>query len=314
MAHFRFAVSGQVLDLLTPTKGISDDLNVNTAEFEFRSSDWANLDKWAHFMNPDYNEGLPYDYNLIGDAISADRGLNLPAGIWEVFVTGEYTVNNEVIQRRVTETQSIQIVQSSVVNGEPLAQITPSAAEQIDAKAQLAYNARITAASIYTHEDDQHATPDADVFITGEEGTKELKFHLYNIRGKTSYEQAVEGGYGGTEEEFDAFLANNSYFCVCTTSGSSPYKVVNIPGVPELNNGLSIYVLFLYGNTFAGPYLSVDNVANPIVRITSDPLGAIDQGALLHLIYYGNKWYTDYFLTSEGHYLDPHNDGNIIIV
>ena len=115
MAHFQFAVSGQVLDLLTPTRGISDGLNVNSIEFEFRSPEWQQCtEKWVHFSNPSFNDGRPYDWDLVGDEISPDRGLNLPAGIWEVFVHGSVTLNGEVIKRYVTESQSIQIIQSGV--------------------------------------------------------------------------------------------------------------------------------------------------------------------------------------------------------
>lgn len=182
MAHFRFAVSGQVLDLLTPTKGISDGLNINSFEFAFRSPEWAECtEKWVHFYNPSFNDGLPYDFNLIGDEISPERGVNLPAGLWDVFLHGSVIANNEVIKRYVTETQTINIMQSGVINAEPLASIEPSVAEQVSALAQAAYDARITAATVTIN--DAYGEPEATLTISGEAGTKLLTLTLSNLKG-----------------------------------------------------------------------------------------------------------------------------------
>ena len=183
MAKFKFAVSGQVLDLLTSTKGIADGLDINSAEFDFRSTDWQSCDeKWAHFYNSDYNNGIPYDYNLVDDEISPQRGLNLPEGIWEVFVTGNVILNdNEVVQRYVTETQSIQILPSGIVNAEPLASVTPSETERLSALAQGAYDMRVTTATATV--DDGYGIPGVTVTITGEPGTKSLDFSFINLKG-----------------------------------------------------------------------------------------------------------------------------------
>lgn len=182
MAHFKFAVSGQYLDLLTPTRGISDGLYVNSFEFDFRSSEWDNCtEKWAHFSNPDYNDGTPYDYNLIDDAITSDRGVNLYAGIWEVFLHGTVVVNGEVTKRYVTESQTIQILQSGVVNAEPLASLESSVAEQLSGLVTLAYNARITSATATI--DDSYGTPEVDVSISGDNAYKVINFDFYNLKG-----------------------------------------------------------------------------------------------------------------------------------
>lgn len=141
MARFVFAVSGQVLDLLTPTKGISDTINVNSAEFYFRTSDWDDAVKWAHFSNPDYMDGASVDFELIDDSITSDRGLNLPTGIWEVWLHGEVIEDEEVVRRLVTETQTLQIIESNVIGNAPLGELNPSVAEQIDAKATAALRA-----------------------------------------------------------------------------------------------------------------------------------------------------------------------------
>ena len=181
MSKFIFAVSGQVLDLLTPTRGISDTINANSAEFNFRSPDWEGTSKWAHFSNPSYNDGASVDFALINDAIDSSRGLNLPSGIWEVWIHGEVIANGEVIRRLVTETQTIRIIESNIEGNEPLGELNPSVAEQIDAKATEALNARITSSTVDV--DSGIGTPSAEVEITGEDGTKNLAFHFHNLKG-----------------------------------------------------------------------------------------------------------------------------------
>lgn len=182
MAHFKFAVSGQFLDLLTPTKGISDGLYVNSFEFDFRSPEWANCaEKWVHFYNSDFNSGIPYDFNLVDDSIAPERGVNLPAGIWEVYLHGSVIISGEVIKRYVTESQSIQILQSGIINAEPLASLQPSVAEQLSALVAQVYNARITTASATI--DDGYGTPEVDASIEGNPSYKNIKFDFHNLKG-----------------------------------------------------------------------------------------------------------------------------------
>ena len=182
MAHFKFAVSGQFLDLLTPTKGISDGLYVNSFEFDFRSPEWADCaEKWVHFYNSDFNNGIPYDFNLVDDSIAPERGVNLPAGIWEVYLHGSVIISGEVIKRYVTESQSIQILQSGIINAEPLASLEPSVAEQLSALVAQVYNARITTASATI--DDGFGTPNVEVSISGDLSYKNINFDFHNLKG-----------------------------------------------------------------------------------------------------------------------------------
>ena len=188
MAKYKFAVSGQFLDLLTPTRGISDGLYVNSFEFTFRSPEWDTcVEKWAHFYNSEYNkigangEAVPYDFNLVDNQITADRGVNLPAGIWEVFLHGSVLVNGEVVQRYVTESQSIQIIQSGVINAEPLASLQPSVAEQLSALVSQVYNARITSAGATI--DNGFGTPEVDVSLVGDPAYKRITFDFHNLKG-----------------------------------------------------------------------------------------------------------------------------------
>ena len=182
MAKFVFAVSGQTLDLLTPTKGISDTINVNSAEFYFRTPDWDDAVKWAHFSNPDYMDGASVDFELIDDSITSDRGLNLPTGIWEVWLHGEVIENEEVVRRLVTETQTLQIIESKVIGNAPLGELNPSVAEQIDAKATEALRAKIASATAMV--DSEVGTPSVSVSITGEDYAKNLSFSFHNLKGE----------------------------------------------------------------------------------------------------------------------------------
>ena len=199
MAKFLFAVSGQYLDLLTNTKGVADTIAVNYAEFEFRSPEWEGAEKWAHFTCPDYLDGETQSFNLIDDKIGPERGLNLPAGIWEVYVTGEVLANvvGEVVQRLVTCTQTIQIITSNIHNAMPLSEIVATVAEQIDAKATAALNARITAATAQI--DGGFGTPSVEVEITGEDRTKQLDFYFHNLRGERG-PRGYSGVYIGHDE------------------------------------------------------------------------------------------------------------------
>ena len=180
MALFRFAVSGQFLDLLTPTKGISDGINANSMIFDFRSPEWEGTKKWAHFYNPDYKDGTPVVAELIDDGISYDRGLDFPPGIWEIYVHGDRMSGDEVVNRYITETQTIQIVEAGT-GGDPIFPIDDSMAEQILAKANAAYNARITTGSAVVVSGPAEDDPYVEVVISGEDGYKNMGFVFHNI-------------------------------------------------------------------------------------------------------------------------------------
>lgn len=102
------------------------------AFFDFRTDDWSGLSKWAHFTKGE----VTYDINLVGDKITKDMHLNLEAGTWEVKLHG----TNEAGNMRVTTNAVFIIVDSygSTKPGEVLPEVPLSAAEQIDAKAQIA--------------------------------------------------------------------------------------------------------------------------------------------------------------------------------
>lgn len=94
----------------------------------FFSEDWDGASKWAHFRQGD----TVFDLNLADDMISAEMGLNLSIGQWEVYVTGTDA------EKRLTTVPVILSVKESGLIDEPLHSIPMSVAEQIDAKASTA--------------------------------------------------------------------------------------------------------------------------------------------------------------------------------
>ena len=208
MARFRFAVFKERLELLTPTKGISDNLNTDSASFDFRTPEWEGLSKWAHFTNYDYEGGVEYDFNLINDEIPVDEGLNLPPGVWDVYVHAEVIDAQAIVRRLVTNVVSIVSDQSDAYDGQYLPPIGPSVAEQIDAKATAAWDAKITSASAEIHNDVGEAY--ADLEITGENGNKNLHFDFHNIKGDpgSDGEPGPQGDPG------------NSIYSIVRTSGT----------------------------------------------------------------------------------------------
>lgn len=113
---------------------VSDTINYIDANFAFLTPDWDGLVKWAHFAQGD----KVYDVMLEDDKITQDVGLDLDAGLWQVYLHGNRIEDGIVTQRITTDTVGITVRRSGVLNGEPLPGIPPSAAEQILADAEAA--------------------------------------------------------------------------------------------------------------------------------------------------------------------------------
>lgn len=78
----RGKVTGQVLQLAKNTT-VSDSKNYISARFVF-SLDWLDLTKTVHFKNGE-NQA---DVTLVDDGITQDRGIDLSAGTWDVWLHG----------------------------------------------------------------------------------------------------------------------------------------------------------------------------------------------------------------------------------
>lgn len=126
-------VRGQTLRLSVP-RIAADTIDYLTAKFLFQSSDWDGLEKWAHFAK----SGAAYDIRLTDDEITADSHLNLSAGKWTVYLHGNRYADGKVVQRVTTETQTLEVFPTGILDGEPFPTVPPSAGEQIIASAAAA--------------------------------------------------------------------------------------------------------------------------------------------------------------------------------
>lgn len=114
------------------TRLVSDTIDYIEAKFDFKTEDWKGVSKWAHFSKDD----VTYDVNLVKDKITRDMHLNLDTGTWEVKLHGTDPDGT----MRITTDKAYVYVDSygSIEEGSPLPEVPLSAAEQIDAKSQLA--------------------------------------------------------------------------------------------------------------------------------------------------------------------------------
>lgn len=114
---------------------ISGSIDYIEAFFDFRTSDWNGLDKWAHFKKDE----TFYDINLDEDRITREMHLNLEPGIWEVKLHGDENIEGEVSMRITTSAVYITVEDFGELHeGGVLPEVAASAAEQIAAKAENA--------------------------------------------------------------------------------------------------------------------------------------------------------------------------------
>ena len=119
---------GQSLKLDTPVL-VSDSVNFLTAVFHF-SPDWESLpEKWVHFASG--GEGC--SLQLQEGRITAEMGLNLPAGSWEVYLHGQETdEEGNVLRRATTETASLYVQDFAGFAGEGFPDAPPGLVGQLE--------------------------------------------------------------------------------------------------------------------------------------------------------------------------------------
>ena len=122
-------VRGQQLTIEHPLI-VSGTIDYLTATFNFITSDWFGLAKWAHFTQGD----IVYDIKLGADRIEKNQHLNLADGEWKVYLHGNEYKDGEIIERITTNTATLNVVKSGTLNGEPFPKIPASVAEQIFAE------------------------------------------------------------------------------------------------------------------------------------------------------------------------------------
>ena len=132
MAQFKFAVRGQHLDLLTPTRGLSDEYIVYSCRVDFRESSWDGMDKWIHFVDPGDPEN-PILANLDeNNEVTPDRDLQLTPGVWDVFIHGDLEEGGEIVKRIVTNSVGIKIENSGIIDGAVFPEFDQEIADQIE--------------------------------------------------------------------------------------------------------------------------------------------------------------------------------------
>lgn len=138
-----FTVTGQRFFLEKKDTVVADSINYLTARVDFFGEGWTGLEKWVHFTRGEEH----YVVNLIDNQITADRGINLSAGVWTVYMHGNAFVNGETKQRITTNKINLTVQETGDLNGEPFPHTPPSEGEQIIAQAVEARDAAIAAAA-----------------------------------------------------------------------------------------------------------------------------------------------------------------------
>lgn len=114
---------------LTYGQIVADSVNYIEFSAYFLTADWNTLDKFAHFQKGDTRIDIP----LIADKISAEWGLNLDSGTWNVWLHGAEVVNGVLVTRITTDVKQIN-VKASGVSGELLPIQPPELAEVLQAQ------------------------------------------------------------------------------------------------------------------------------------------------------------------------------------
>ena len=127
-----FFVNNQTLTLYTPVVA-ADALHYLTGVVHFTDDEWEGYSKWLHFMRVvEDEEPVIYDVALTDDAFGEDAALNLTAGEWTVYLTGDLD------EARLTSVPVILTVKASGLLDVPLHGLPQSVAEQLDDKASKA--------------------------------------------------------------------------------------------------------------------------------------------------------------------------------
>lgn len=117
-------ITGQKLTLKDIPLIVSDSIDYLEAVFAFRSKDWEECEKWAHFSQGD----VVYDIKLTDNKIRKKDHLNLDAGSWKIYLHG----TSKTGMRITTDPVSFGVKKSGVLNGQPLPEIPLSVAENLD--------------------------------------------------------------------------------------------------------------------------------------------------------------------------------------
>ena len=127
-------IKGQALTLASPVIA-SGTIDYLTIRFTFLTNEWDNLDQiWVHFRQGD----KVFDAQVVDGRVKEDEHINLTEGEWDVYLHGNTFEGGEVIQRITTEPQTLKVVASGKLDGEPFPTVKETTAEKILAVANEA--------------------------------------------------------------------------------------------------------------------------------------------------------------------------------
>ena len=189
-----FYVSGQTLKFFSPVIA-ADSLDYLTARVSFSGDDWEGCSKWLHFRQGEILYDVQLDEN---DEITADKGINLSLGQWEIFLTGTRESS------RLTTVPVILTVQESGLIDAPLHELPLSVAEQVDynAKQALSYARAVAEAAEAGEFDGRDGTSFSPLgyFETVEQleaaGLEPLPGDVYGVGSEAPYALYVWDGLG----------------------------------------------------------------------------------------------------------------------
>lgn len=128
-------VRGQSLSVITP---LMADLTINYFNlFATFSHEWDGLDIVAHIHLKD-NAEVGSDWIITNGEVRSESGINLTAGMWEIWFSGSKFENGETVLRITTEIQYI-CIKGTGTDGGVMPDIPESTAEQILSIANDAY-------------------------------------------------------------------------------------------------------------------------------------------------------------------------------
>ena len=123
----KFLVTGQLLQIVTPVV-VADSHAYITCEFDFQTDDWEGLYKWAHFTL----DGNTYHVPIYNDKIYASQHLDLTAGTWQVYVTGNELVDGVTVTRVTTGSDTLFVEATQIES--PFPSLTPEFSEVLAAQ------------------------------------------------------------------------------------------------------------------------------------------------------------------------------------
>lgn len=207
MSKFYYNVYQQRITVTPPCGLVGDSINYLSADFIF-SEEWDGLYKVCYFAEKP-EENVPYQVPLQDDTIRADMHLNLWAGTWYTWVSGDKTENGEVVQRITTNVVEFTVDKSGVIGGVPF-EVAPSVQEDVLAKAEEALNkandleqradsgefqgkpgAAAGFGNVSASVDANTGTPSVEVRTSGTNEALNINFAFHNLKGESG------GGGGG---------------------------------------------------------------------------------------------------------------------